>query len=178
MVTYRRARLYEIDGRLIVRGLNVTTQGIPTGLGCECEVLDGYPHLAPALIGEVVMRALSQGKIIPHPVRWPGGSSDHALLALAPKRYRSYRSLLRAMRAAGATEIDGQLSVFRLYPDVSSASHGTKPNVSSRGYPRRVALGLDADAEAIGHAFVRVLRQPPLRDLRVVPSGTRDRGRS
>jgi hypothetical protein len=159
------AKVFEIDGRLIIRTVNETPEGIGV-VDDESVVLDGFPEVPVNLIGKAVKDALRRCRTVPRPNPWPLRSEFAApLLALSPKRYRSYRAWLRASREATVRKTPNGLFVERLYPDLATGTRSSTGYLPGYGYQRTVQLQRNASAMLVGAAIVRVLQQPPVRDL-------------
>jgi len=102
----RGVSIYEIDGRLLVR-----TVDSAKGLGFErtsSAMLDGYPGVDPAALGQLVIDAATAVRAIPHPRQHSTPAHFGAtLMAESPTRYRSHRSWQRAARhVSGALMLD------------------------------------------------------------------------
>lgn len=161
----RSAVVSEIDGRLIVRTVDQSD-----GLGIErpeLVTMDGFPDLAPSVVGDAVITALEQTREIPRPTSWPR-LSDYAqpLLAASPGHYRSFRSWQRAARQVSVHASATEISVTREHPDLGRGSWMPAKTVARpvEDWPQRITLPLGGSPEDIGHAVLAVLQQPSLRD--------------
>jgi hypothetical protein len=164
-VQVRSAAVSEIDGRLIVR--TVDRSG---GLGIERSELvtmDGFPDLAPAAVGGLVVKALEQTREVPRPTSWPRLSEfARPLLVASPGRYRSFRSWQRAPRQVSVHASADEISLTREHPDLDRGSWMSADAVARpvEDWPQHITLLVGASPEDIGHAVLAILQQPSLRD--------------
>ena len=164
--TFRKVDVFEIDGRLLLQTVNETTQGIPV-TGTVCEAIDGDPDVAPGALGEAALRALGQGRVVPHPgLGERPKAKDYAgpLLANSPKRYGSDRSWMRAAGACTRWRLT-QRPWWRARIRTSLTTAGGQSRRSSRRATRDVSSFSSVRGGCPGRAVLRALRQPPLRDL-------------